>query len=102
MRSDPAGRRIMMRAFATPVTRFFGRSTNRPEACRAAHHFAKTRTPPECVSLRSCHGGGVPGTLRRVHRNYFVMRAPLVKRVGAIEVPPGTRARRTTSLFAPQ
>jgi hypothetical protein len=31
----------------------------------------------------------------------LVMRAPLVKRVGAIEVPPGTRARRTTSLFAP-
>jgi hypothetical protein len=30
---------------------------------RAAHHFAKTRTPPECISLRSCHGGGVPGTL---------------------------------------
>jgi hypothetical protein len=45
----------------------------RPVACRAAHHFAKTRTPPECVSLRSCHGGGVPGTLRRVHRNYFLL-----------------------------
>jgi hypothetical protein len=28
-----------MRAFATPVTRFFGRSTNRPEVCRAAPCF---------------------------------------------------------------
>jgi hypothetical protein len=30
MRSDPAGRRIMMRTFAALVTRFFGSSTNRP------------------------------------------------------------------------
>jgi hypothetical protein len=72
-----------------------------PGLLRAAHHFAKTRTPPECVSLRSCHGGRGPGNPpSSASKLFLVMRAPLVKRVGATEVPAGTAQLRRLTLIA--
>jgi hypothetical protein len=64
-----------------------GRRVTRPEnenPARASNGAGSREPSVECTKL------------------FLVMRAPLVKRVGAIEVPAGTRARRISSLFAPQ
>jgi hypothetical protein len=58
------------------------------------------RLPLRASGASTLRGLGNPPS--SASKLFLVMRAPLVQRVGAIEVPPGTRARRTSSLFAPQ